>query len=146
MQLSLREKGNAAPRGGVNGDLLVLIEEEKDKIFERDGNNLYTEFNISFPQAVLGDTVEIPLIDGKAKVKIAPGTQPSTLLSLNGKGLPDLHGYRNGDLIVNINVIVPKKITKEEKAMIEKMQQSETFKVEQPKETSFFQKVRKFFE
>ncbi|MBO4739170.1 MAG: molecular chaperone DnaJ [Bacteroidales bacterium] len=146
MQLSLRGKGNAAPRGGENGDLLVLIEEEKDKIFERDGNNLYTEFNISFPQAVLGDTVEIPLIDGKAKVKIAPGTQPSTLLRLNGKGLPDLHGYRTGDLIVNINVIVPKKITKEEKAIIEKMQQSDTFKVEQPKETSFFQKVRKFFE
>lgn len=145
MQLSIRGKGNAIG-GGEPGDLLVLVEEEKHSRFERDGNNIYEEFNISFPLAVLGGTVEIPLLEGKAKVKIAPGTQSSTLLRLNGKGLPDLRGYGQGDLIVNINVVVPKRITKDEKAMIEKMMESDTFKVEQPKQAGFFQKVRKFFE
>ena len=145
MQLSIRGKGNAIG-GGEPGDLLVLVEEEKHSRFERDGNNIYEEFNISFPLAVLGGTVEIPLLEGKAKVKIAPGTQSSTLLRLNGKGLPDLRGYGQGDLIVNINVVVPKRITKEEKSMIEKMMESDTFKVEQPKQAGFFQKVRKFFE
>lgn len=145
MQLSIRGKGNAIG-GGEPGDLLVLVEEEKHSRFERDGNNIYEEFNISFPLAVLGGTVEIPLLEGKAKVKIAPGTQSSTLLRLNGKGLPDLRGYGQGDLIVNINVVVPKRITKEEKTMIEKMMESDTFKVEQPKQAGFFQKVRKFFE
>ncbi len=145
MQLSIRGKGNAIG-GGEPGDLLVLVEEEKHSRFERDGNNIYEEFNISFPLAVLGGTVEIPLLEGKAKVKIASGTQSSTLLRLNGKGLPDLRGYGQGDLIVNINVVVPKRITKEEKAMIEKMMESDTFKVEQPKQAGFFQKVRKFFE
>lgn len=145
MQLSIRGKGNAIG-GGEPGDLLVLVEEEKHSRFERDGNNIYEEFNISFPLAVLGGTVEIPLLEGKAKVKIAPGTQSSTLLRLNGKGLPDLRGYGQGDLIVNINVVIPKRVTKEEKAMIEKMMDSDTFKVEQPKQAGFFQKVRKFFE
>ncbi|MBO4739060.1 MAG: molecular chaperone DnaJ [Bacteroidales bacterium] len=145
MQLSMRGKGNAIGNGEA-GDLLILIEEEKHPVFERDGDNIYTEFNISFPQAVLGDSVEIPLLEGKAKVKIAPGTQPSTLLRLNGKGIPNLQGYGRGDLIVSINVVVPKRITKEEKAMIEQMMKSDTFKVEQPKQNSFFQKVRKFFE
>ena len=145
MQLSIRGKGNAIG-GGEPGDLLVLVEEEKHSRFERDGNNIYEEFNISFPLAVLGGTVEIPLLEGKAKVKIAPGTQSSTLLRLNGKCLPDLRGYGQGDLIVNINVVVPKRITKEEKTMIEKMMESDTFKVEQPKQAGFFQKVRKFFE
>ena len=95
---------------------------------------------------MLGDNVEIPLLSGKAKVKIAPGTQSSTLLRLNGKGLPDLRGYSRGDLIVNVNVVVPKKITKEEKAIIEKMKDSDSFKVEQNGQANFFQKVRKFFE
>ncbi len=145
MQLSMRGKGNAVGNG-ESGDLLILIEEEKHPIFERDGDNIYTEFNISFPQAVLGDSVEIPLLEGKAKVKIAPGTQPATLLRLNGKGIPSLRGYGRGDLIVSVNVVVPKHVSKEEKAMIEQMMHSETFKVDQPKQASFFQKVRKFFE
>ena len=145
MQLSMRGKGNAIGNGEA-GDLLILIEEEKHPIFERDGDNIYTEFNISFPQAVLGDSVEIPLLEGKAKVKIAPGTQPATLLRLNGKGIPNLQGYGRGDVIVSVNVVIPKRITKEEKAMIEQMMKSDTFKVEQPKQNSFFQKVRKFFE
>ena len=82
MQLSMRGKGNAAPNGGVNGDLIVLVEEIDHPIFERDGNNLYINYYISFPQAALGDTVQIPILNGFAKVKIAPGTQSGQMLRL----------------------------------------------------------------
>lgn len=146
MQFAMRGKGNAASNNGVNGDLLVLVQEEKHPVFERDGNNLYLEHYISFSQATLGDSIEIPVLEGKAKVKIAPGTQPSTLLRLNGKGLPDIHGYGKGDLIVNINVWVPKKLSKEEKQMMEQIAKSENFKPEPPKQASFFQRVKHFFE
>jgi molecular chaperone DnaJ len=146
MQFAMRGKGNAAPNNGENGDLLILIQEERHPVFERDGNNLYLEYYISFSQATLGDTVEIPTLDGKAKVKITPGTQPSTLLRLNGKGLPDVQGYAKGDLIVNINVWVPKNLTKEEKHIIEQIANSENFKPQPPKQASFFQRVKHFFE
>jgi molecular chaperone DnaJ len=146
MQFAMRGKGNAAPNNGENGDLLILIQEEKHPVFERDGNNLYLEHYISFSQAVLGDTIEIPTLEGKAKVKITSGTQPSTLLRLNGKGLPDIQGYGKGDLIVNINVWVPKSLTKEEKKIIEQVADSENFKPQPPKQASFFQRVKHFFE
>jgi molecular chaperone DnaJ len=146
MQFAMRGKGNAAPHNGENGDLFVLIQEETHPVFERDGNNLYLEHYISFSQAALGDTIEIPTLDGKAKVKIASGTQPSTLLRLNGKGLPDVQGYGKGDLIVNINVWVPKYLTKEEKQTIEHLSHSENFKPQPPKQASFFQRVKHFFE
>ncbi|MBP5614709.1 MAG: molecular chaperone DnaJ, partial [Bacteroidales bacterium] len=115
MQLSMSGKGNAAPNRGIPGDLYVQIEEIKHPLFERDGNNLYLEYDVSFPQAVLGAMVDIPTIDGKARIKIAPGTQSGTLLRLNGKGLPGLRSYQRGDLIVNVNVWIPKNLTKEQK-------------------------------
>ena len=146
MQFAMRGKGNAAPNNGENGDLLVLVQEEKHPIFERDGSNLYLEHYISFSQAALGDHVEIPVLEGKAKIKIASGTQPSTLLRLNGKGLPDIRGYGKGDLIVNINVWVPKSLSKEEKQMVEKLAESENFQPQPPKQASFFQRVKHFFE
>jgi molecular chaperone DnaJ len=146
MQFAMRGKGNAAPNNGENGDLLILIQEEKHPVFERDGNNLYLEHYISFSQASLGDSIEIPTLEGKAKVKITQGTQPSTLLRLNGKGLPDVQGYGKGDLIVNINVWVPKFLTKEEKKIIEQLANSENFKPQPPKQASFFQRVKHFFE
>ena len=146
MQFAMRGKGNAAPDNGENGDLLVLVQEEKHPIFERDGNNLYLEHYISFSQAALGDTVEIPILEGKAKVKIAAGTQPSTLLRLNGKGLPDIQGYGKGDLIVNINVWVPTHLSRDEKQMVEQLSNSENFKPHPPKQASFFQRVKRIFE
>ena len=146
MQFAMRGKGNAAPNNGENGDLLVLVQEEKHPIFERDGGNLYLEHYISFSQATLGDTIEIPILEGKAKVKIASGTQPSTLLRLSGKGLPDIQGYGKGDLIVNINVWVPIHLSKEEKQMVEQMAKSENFKPHPPKQASFFQRVKRIFE
>ena len=146
MQLTMRGKGNAAPNKGINGDLFVLIEEEKHPIFERDANNIYMEYYVSFSQAALGDTVEIPTLDGKVRVKIASGTQPGTLLRLNGKGLPDLHRYGKGDLIVNVNVWIPKHLSKEEKQMVEQLADSDNFKPQPPKQASFFQRIRKIFE
>ena len=146
MQFAMRGKGNAAPNDGINGDLLVLVQEEKHPTFEREGCNLYLEHYISFSQAALGDTVEIPTLEGKAKIKISQGTQPSTLLRLNGKGLPDIQGYGKGDLIVNVNVWVPKHLNKEEKQMVEQLAKSENFTPQPPKQTSFFQRIKHIFE
>lgn len=146
MQLSVREKGNAAPRGGINGDLIVVIEEIEHELFERDGNNLYLNYFISFPQAALGGSVDIPTLDGHARVKIAPGTQGGQILRLQGKGLPELHNNRKGDLIVNINVWTPKSLSKEEKAIIEKFEHSDNFTPKPNKnEKNFFNRVKQFF-
>lgn len=147
MQLKLSGKGNAGPFGGVAGDLLVVIEEEKDEHLQRDGENLHVEAYISFIDAVLGNTIEVPLVEGKAKIKIDPGTQSGKMLRLRGKGLPNLNGYGNGDLFVHINVWTPKKVSSEEKAMLEKCRNSENF-VPKPggSEQGFFKKMKDFFQ
>jgi len=146
MQLSMREKGNAAQRGGVNGDLLVAIEEVPHEIFEREGNNLYLNYYISFPQAALGGSVDIPTLDGKARIKLAAGTQGGQVLRLQGKGLPEMHSHRKGDLIVNMNVWTPKNLSREERDAIEKFLTSDNFTPKPAKnEKSFFNRVRQFF-
>lgn len=146
MQLRERGKGSAAQNGGVNGDLLVVINELEHPLFERDGNNLYLNYYISFPQAALGAEVEIPLLEGKAKVKLPAGTQSGQVLRLQGKGLPEINSYNVGDLIVNVNVWTPKTLSKEEKATIEKLMTSENFQPKPGKnEKSFFSKVKQFF-
>jgi len=146
MQLSMREKGNAAPRGGINGDLIVAIEEIPHETFERDGNNLYLNYYISFPQAALGGSVDIATLDGKARVKLAAGTQGGQVLRLQGKGLPELHSQRKGDLIVNVNVWTPKILSKEEREVIEKFLTSDNFTPKPAKnDRSFFNRVRQFF-
>ncbi len=146
MQLSMTGKGNAAPRGGVNGDLIVLIDEVPHESLERDGINLLYEHYVSFPEAVMGSSVEIPTVDGKARIKIAPGTQPGKVLRLKGKGLPDVNGYGQGDLLVNINVWVPKTLSKEETAFMENAMHSPNF-IPNPgsREKSFFHKMRDYF-
>jgi molecular chaperone DnaJ len=146
MQLSMRDKGNAAPKGGINGDLLVVIEEVPHDTFEREANNLYLNYYISFPQAALGGSVDIPTLDGKARVKLAAGTQGGQVLRLQGKGLPELNSHRKGDLIVNLNVWTPKTLTREERETIEKFLQSDNFTPKPAKnERSFFNRVRQFF-
>jgi len=147
MQLSVSGKGNAAPRGGVPGDLLVLIEEKKDNSgLTRDGNNLLYDLFISFTDAALGTTTEIPTVDGKAKIKIPAGTQGGKVLRLKGKGLPDVNGYGKGDLLVNVNVWVPKHLSKEEKEMLEKMKTSANFKPNPTaQDKSYFDRMREFF-
>ncbi|MFW6389200.1 MAG: molecular chaperone DnaJ [Marinilabiliaceae bacterium] len=146
MQLSVTGKGNAARRGGVNGDLLVIIEEEKDPNLVRDGNNLIYNLQLSIPDAILGTPAEIPTVEGKVKVKIDPGTQPGKILRLKGKGLPEVQSYHRGDLLVRINVWIPSNISKEEKKTIEKLRESESFTPQTgQEENGFFSKMKDIF-
>ncbi len=146
MQLSLSGKGNAGARGGIPGDLIVLIEEEKHAELERDGNNLIHNLFISVSDAALGSQIEVPTVDGKARMKIAPGTQPGKVLRLKGKGLPSVNQYGSGDLLININVWIPKEVTKEERKILEDLQQSENFKPNPTaNEKRFFDRMREFF-
>jgi molecular chaperone DnaJ len=147
MQMSVNGKGNAARRGGVNGDLLVLIEEEEHHELIRDENDLIYNLYLSFPDAALGSTVEVPTVDGKVKIKIEPGTQPGKILRLRGKGLPEVNGYGHGDLLVNINVWVPKNLNKDERKIIEKFAESSSFTPNPDKsDKSFFERMRGIFE
>jgi len=147
MQLSVSGKGNAARRGGINGDLIVLIQEEKHPELVRDGNDLIHGLYLTFAQAALGDTVEIPTVDGKVKIKIDAGTQPGKILRLRGKGLPEVNGYGKGDLLVNINVWVPKNLTKEEQKLIEQLSSSDNFKPDPTAaDKTFFERMKSFFE
>ncbi|MCF8229672.1 MAG: molecular chaperone DnaJ [Bacteroidales bacterium] len=146
MQLSVNGKGNAGARGGIPGDLIVLIEELPHEELERDGNNIFYNKYISFPEAALGTSVEVPTIEGKAKIKIDPGTQSGKILRLKGKGIPEINGYGTGDLLVTINVWTPRNMSTEEKKSMEQFMQSENF---QPKPTtkdkSFFDRMKEYF-
>ncbi len=146
MTLNVSGRGNAGPFGGVPGDLLVQIEEEEHTLLKRDGINLYHDLYINFADAALGASVEVPLVKGKAQIKIDAGTQSGKILRLKGKGLPEVNGYGQGDLLVNINVWTPQKLNNEEKEMLEKLRSAEHF---QPapgsKDKSFFHRVREMF-
>ena len=146
MQLSVSGKGNMGARGGIAGDLIVVIEEEEHKELKRDGLNILYDLYISFTDAVLGGNAEIPTVGGKAKVKIEAGTQGGKVLRLKGKGIPELNGYRKGDLLVNVNIWTPQKLSKNEKDAIEKLKDSKNFQP-QPSETDkgFFGKMRDTF-
>lgn len=147
MQLSVSGKGNAGAREGIPGDLIVLIEEIPHEELIRDGSNLIFDKFISIPDASLGTTIDIPLVDGKARVKIPAGTQAGKILRLKGKGLPEVNSYGRGDLLVNINVWTPKSLTKEEKAILEKLASSENFKPNPTsKDKSFFSRMKEYFE
>jgi len=147
MQMSVSGKGNAARRGGVNGDLLVAIEEEKHPDLIRDGNDLIYNLFLSVPDIAIGSPVEIPTIDGKVKIRIEPGTQPGKILRLKGKGLPEVNGYGKGDLLVNINVWIPKSLSKEEKKILEKLKESDNFTPNPSKhDKNFFERMRGYFE
>jgi molecular chaperone DnaJ len=147
MQLNVSGKGNAAPMGGVPGDLLVVIEEVEHKVLKRNGKNLHFDLYVSFIDAALGGEAEVPLVDGKAKITIAPGTQSGKLVRLRGKGLPSVQSYGKGDMLVNINVWTPQELSKEEKKALEAMRESENFQPHADHtEKSFFQKVKDMFE
>jgi len=146
MQLAISGKGNDAARGGIPGDLLVLIEEKDDPQLIRDGNNLLHDLYISFTDAALGSSVEIPTVDSKAKIKITPGTQGGKVLRLKGKGLPDVNGYGKGDLLVNVNIWTPKNLSKDEKGILEGLKNSPNFKPNpSSQDKSYFDRMREFF-
>ena len=147
MQLTVSGRGNAARRGGINGDLIVVIEEEPHAELMRDGNDLIYPLFISIPDAAIGSTVEIPTVDGKVKIKIDPGTQPGKILRLRGKGIPEVNGYGKGDLLVTINVWIPKDLTREERVVLERLSSSKNFQPQPSQEDkSFFQRFRNLFE
>ncbi len=146
MQLSVGGKGNAAPRGGINGDLLVVIEEEEHLELKRDGSNLFYDSYVSFIDATLGTSIEIPTVDAKVKIKIDAGTQSGKVLRLKGKGLPDINSYGVGDLLVNINVWTPQSLSNEERKTLENLKDSVNF-IPNPnrKEKGFFDRMKEYF-
>lgn len=146
MQLSVRGEGNGAPMGGVPGDLLVVIEATPHDSFQRNGKNLHHDLYISFTDAALGAQAEVPLLGSKAKITIEAGTQSGRIVRLRGKGLPAVDSYGQGDLLININVWTPKKLSKEERQLLEKLKDSENFDPEPDhQERGFFDKVRDMF-
>jgi molecular chaperone DnaJ len=146
MQLNVSGRGNAGERGGMAGDLIVLIEEEQHKELQRDGLNVAYDLHISIPDAIFGTQVEVPTIDGRAKIKIPAGTQSGKIFRLKGKGFPAVNSYEKGDQLIHVNVWTPQHLTSEEKAMMEKLQHSSNFQPNPDKnERSFFDKVREIF-
>jgi molecular chaperone DnaJ len=146
MQLSLSGKGNAGERGGMAGDLIILIEEEAHPTLHRDGLNVAYDLHITFPDAVFGTQAEVPTIDGKAKIKIPPGTQSGKIFRLKGKGFPEVNGYSKGDQLIHVNVWTPQNINAEERSMLEKLNNSNNFKPHPDKsDKSFFEKIKEAF-
>ena len=145
MQLSMSGKGNEIP-GGIPGDLLIVIEEVEDNTLQRDGNNVIYDLYISFLDAALGASVEVPTIDGKVKIKIDPGTQSGKMLRLKGKGIKDINGYTKGDQLIMVNVWTPTQLSKEERQTLEALRDSENFKPDPGRQDkSFFDKMKEFF-
>lgn len=145
MTLTVSGKGNAAPRGGVPGDLFVLIEEEKHPDLIREDSDLIYNLLLSVPTAALGGQVEIPAIGGKLKVTIPAGTQPGKVFRMRGKGLPQINGYGHtvgqGDLLVNVQVYIPEHLSKDEKRWMEDFQQSENSAPSAGHKKNFFQNL-----
>ena len=147
MQLTIQGEGHAAKNNGINGDLLVVIEEQEHKDLKREGNNLFYTKVVSITDAILGADVEVPCIDGTVKVKVEPGTQSGTVVRLRGKGLPTVNGYGGvGDLYVKIAVWIPKKLNRDEKEIVESLRTKESFQPNPSKEDkSFFDKLKDLF-
>lgn len=127
MQLTIRGEGNAAPRGGITGDLYVAITEKEDPLLFRNGNDVIYNLLIPITTAIEGGDVEVPTITGKARLSIKPGTQPNEVLRMRGKGIPDINGYGKGDEVINVNVYIPKELDKEDKALVEKLKSRTNF-------------------
>ena len=148
MQLTVQGEGHAAKNNGINGDLLVVIEEQEHPNLKRDGNNLYYTKVVSLPDAILGAEVDVPCLDGPYKIKVEAGTQSGTVVRLRGKGLPTVNGYGGtGDMYVKIAVWIPRKLDKEDKAVIESLKDKESFKPNPTKEDkSFFDRIKDLFD
>lgn len=146
MQLSVNGKGNAGSKGGPNGDLIVIIQEEKHEFLRRDGANLLFDLYISFPQAALGDSIEVPTLANKVKIKIPSGTQPGKIFRLKDKGIPDIQGYGKGDQLIYINIWTPKSLNNDEKELLEKMKEMPNFTPSPGHgDKSFFERMKEYF-
>lgn len=146
MTIQIKGKGNAARKGGVNGDLLVVIEEIKHPDLIRDGNDVIYNLMLDIPTAAIGGSAEVPTISGRARVKIEPGTQPGKVLRLRGKGLPSTDGYGTGDELINIMVYVPENLTNSEKEILENLRNSNNFKPTESIKDRIFSRLRHIFD
>lgn len=147
MQLSMSGRGNAGERGGAPGDLIIFIEEEQAEDLKREGPNVVYDLHISFIDAALGTSLEVPTIDGKVKIKIKPGTQGGELFRLKDKGFPILNSHQRGDQLIHVNIWTPKHLTNEEKSTLEKLKAAFNFQPHPEKgEKGFFEKMREYFE
>lgn len=145
MQLSMSGKGNEVA-GGIPGDLLILVEEQEDDVLKRDGSNVIYDLHVSFIDAALGTSVEVPTIGGKVKIKVDAGTQSGKILRLRGKGIRNVDGYGQGDQLVYVNVWTPKKLSSDEKATLQALRDSPNFKPDPGKaDKSFFERMKEFF-
>ena len=146
MQLKVSGKGNAAPFEGINGDLIVLISIKQHETLIRDGQNLHYDHYVSFSDAVLGTSCEIPTVTGKVKIKLDQGIQSGKILRLKGKGLPSVNSYGNGDLLIHVNVWTPQNLSKEEKKFFEGSKKSDNFTPSPTiQDKSFFDRVKEMF-
>ncbi|MCQ2226581.1 MAG: molecular chaperone DnaJ [Bacteroidales bacterium] len=145
MQLNVAGKGNAARGGGVNGDLYVVIDEEPHDELVRDGSNLIYHLYLGIPDVLLGTQVEVPTVDGKVRLKIEAGTQPGKVLRLQGKGLPEVNSRSKGDLLVRVDIFVPKSLTKDEVKIVEQLKDSSSFKPSQNDKAGFFSRMKSMF-
>ncbi len=144
IQLSMSGKGNEVA-GGIPGDLLIVIEEQEDEILKRDGNNIIYDLYINFVDAVLGQSIKVPTIGGMVKIKIEPGTQSGKILRLRGKGIKSIEGYGQGDQLVHVNVWTPKRLSPQEKEMLESLRDSANFQPSPGKgDKSFFERMKEF--
>ena len=144
--LTLKGRGNAPMHGGINGDLLVVVEEIAHPELIRDGNDVIYNLMLDMPTAVLGGTVEVPTISGRARLKITPGTQPGKILRLRGKGLPSPDGYGTGDELINVMVYMPEKLSDDEKASLEKLRNSPNVQPTEEEKKRIFSKLRHIFD
>lgn len=146
MQLSMSGKGNEVA-GGIAGDLLILVEEAEDPTLKRDGNNVIFDLYVNFIDAAMGASIEVPTIDGKVKIKVDPGTQSGKVLRLRGKGIKSIEGYGQGDQLVHVNVWTPKKLSSEEKEILETLRSSPNFQPDPGKgDKSFYEKMKEYFQ
>ncbi len=145
MTLTLQGQGNAPKGGGIAGDLLIVIQEEKNPELIRDENDLIYNLMLDFPTAALGGTAEVPTVEGRARLKITPGTQPGKVLRLRGKGLPVLNSTAKGDLLVNVMVYVPENLSDAEKSAIESLKNSPNIEPSESTSKRIFSRLRHIF-
>ena len=138
--MTLRGRGNAGPRGGPRGDVLVVFDVADDPRFERDGEDLYCEVLVSYPQLVLGDDVEVPAVTTTVSLRIPPGTQSGQVFNVRGRGLPRVNASGVGDLHVRVQLWTPDSVTRDEEALLRKL--AETHKAPQSREKGFWTRMK----
>ncbi|HTW88445.1 MAG TPA: molecular chaperone DnaJ [Candidatus Binataceae bacterium] len=144
-RLKLRGEGEAGSSGGPGGDLYVVIHVREHELFARQGNDVVVEVPVSFPQAALGGEIEVPTLDGKVKIKVQAGTQSGKVMRLKGRGFPDLHGYGRGDELVKILVETPRRLSAQQRELLEEFAKASGEDVNHPMSKGFVDKIKQMF-